>query len=396
MRVDQAGWDVTVYHNALRSLAVHHDPYVDAMAVQDACHATHCVERTGEVPFSYVYSPITLWGLRAIGALPGWLSGLLYWSCYAAAVLAQLWVCMTAALEKERGWLLLLTPVAVFFPGLLASGIILSGNVAFLVYAAVLLTAFRGWQSGSWRWFYLVVLGASCLKVPWLALVLIPLLTARRQWPGAMITLGAGSLLFAAQPLLWPDLFRHYVRAVSLMFLYNRDFGCGPAGLFSDVLSQHGTSYSAASLVFYLSCAVPLLAVLFYLSRRYHEGHFPFQEWFPVMLVGVLLLNPRLIEYDVAPLTLPMVMIVWRFLGVHLTAKRAAITFAIGLVLLNCLAIESWEVHKFVDGPLLVLCFGMGLWTLFRQIPQPASDSLPGLVEAFAMPESVDLSGWRE
>jgi hypothetical protein len=368
--VDTWGWDVTVYQRAIQSVRLHHDPYADATAIQDACHASHCVQGNADPPFSYVYSPITLPLLRLIGALPLGLNSLLYWIGYAAAVLVQLWVCLKAAEDDERKYFLFLVPVASFFPGMLANGILLGGNVAFVLYAAVLLAAYRGLKTGSWSWFYAATLAASCVKAPLLSLVVIPLFTARRQWFPVAATCLSGITLFALQPVLWPELFRHYLHAVDLQFQYNHDFGCSPAGLFSELLYRHGVSYSPAGLIVYGLYAVPVLAALLYLSRLYFAGYFSLRQWFPVVLVGVILLNPRIMEYDVAPVTLLMTMILWRVLRSRFERSRALIVLIAGFVLLNTFAIYSWEIRKVIDGPLLVLCFGAGLWQLLQEVPR--------------------------
>jgi hypothetical protein len=370
LAVDTWGWDVAVYGSAIHSLRMHHDPYADATAVQDACHATHCVQGNADPPFSYVYSPITLPVLRVLAVLPLRLDALLYWMAYGAAVVAQLWVCLKAAEDDERLWFLFLAPVAVFFPGLLANGILLGGNVAYLLYAAILLGVYRGLKSGSWAWFYVATLVASCVKAPLLSVVVIPLFVARRQWVPVVATAFSGLTLFALQPLVWPELFRHYLHAVDLQFQYNRDFGCSPAGLMSELLYRHGRSYSPEGLVVYAMYALPVLGALLYTARFYFAGQMSQRQWVPVVLVGVILLNPRIMEYDVAPVTLLMAMIVWRFLRAVLERRAAGAVAVSGFAVLNAFAIHSWEIRKIIDGPLLVLCFAAGLWTLRQEVPE--------------------------
>ena len=77
-------------------------------------------------------------------------------------------------------------------------------------------------------------------------------------------------------------------------------------------------------LIFYLCYAIPLFALLFALSRRYLQGSFTLRQWAPVLLVGVILFNPRILEYDVAPITLPLTLIAWRFF-----AGFTAVTFVV-------------------------------------------------------------------
>ena len=363
---DSPGWDLAIYHTAIRALAAGHDPYADAIAIQQLFHSQLALHPNAQVPYSYVYSPITLPLLRLIGEFPIWLSGSVYWLVYLAGILAQIWVAMKATTDTERRYFIYLAPVAAFFPGFLANGTVLSGNVAYILYALVLLAAVRGWRRGSWHWFYLATLAASCVKAPLLSLVVIPILSARRQWLPAGITTAAGVALFAIQPLIWPTLFKHYLQAVELQFRYNRDFGCSPSGLFSGVLYDRGIPYSPASFIFYLCYAIPLFALLLYLSRRFLSGGFSLKQWIPVLLVGVILLNPRLIEYDVAPLALPLALIAWRFLSSFTTPARTILVLSIFFAVANAFALYSWDLRKLIDGPLLVLFFLAGSWNLLQ------------------------------
>jgi hypothetical protein len=218
------------------------------------------------------------------------------------------------------------------------------------------------------------------VKAPLLSLTAIPVFSARRQWARAGATVVAGTALFAMQPMIWPTLFRHYLQAVELQFSYNRDFGCSPAGLFSGVLFDRGIPYSPASMIFYLCYAVPLLGILLWLSREYLRGAFLLRQWVPVLLVGVILLNPRLIEYDVAPLAIPLALIGWRSLRSLVSARKAVLVSCLAFVVANGFALTGWEVRKLIDGPLLVVFFAAGSWRLVRQtrdnklVPSPSTD----------------------
>ena len=372
---DQAGWDLAIYNTAIHAVRAGHDPYADAIAIQQIFHSQITLHPKAAVPYSYVYSPITLPVLRLIGTLPAWFSGGVYWLLYLVAVLAQIWVGMQATQDSERRYFIFLAPVAAFFPGLLENGIVLSGNIAYILYSTVFLAAILGWKRGSWQWFYLAVLAASCAKAPLLSLAVIPILSARRQWIPASITVAIGAALFAMQPIIWPSLFKHYLQAVELQFSYNRDFGCSPAGLFSGFLYDHGIPYSPASIIFYLCYALPLFGLLLYLSRQFLQGSFSLEQWIPVLLVGVILLNPRLIEYDVAPLALPLAFIGWRFLALFNTPRRTLLFFSLFFAVANGFALYSWELRKLIDGPLLVGFFIAGSWTLLQDTPSLADNS---------------------
>jgi hypothetical protein len=368
-RFDTSGWDVAVYHAAMRAQRIGHDPYADAIAIQTAYHsqlALHPNTTSGR-PYNFVYSPMTLPLLRLIGRIPEWLSGLGYWILYAIGAFAVVWAGMQLVEAKERKYFVFLAPIVVFFPGLLENGVILCGNISFIVYGAVLVTAVIGWQLGRWRWFYIAVLAASCFKTPLLTLLAIPLLSARKQWIPVGLTAGAGVCLFAVQPMIWPVLFRNFLQAVSLQFSNNRDFGVSPAGIFSGFLFDHGFAYSQGGFAFYLLYVIPLFSVLVYLSRRFMSGAFPLTRWIPVLLLGVILLNPRIVEYDLYILTIPLSLVLWRLLPGLANSRTAAISTLAAFVMVNIAAYQSWIIWKNIACILLVTLFSAGAWQLLGQ-----------------------------
>jgi hypothetical protein len=364
---DHVGWDVAVYPNAIHFLQAGHDPYADAIAFEDAFHRSLALDPQAVTLFSYVYSPITLPLLRLIGTMPIWIDGIAYWLTYVPCALCLLWIGMQAAEENERRWLLFLAPAALFFPGMLHHDTILSGNVAFVLYALVLFGAVFGWRRGQWHWCSLAILVASCFKAPLLSLVAIPVLSARRQWLPAGIPAAIGVALFAIQFLIWPSLFRHFLEAVELQFSYNHDFGCSPAGLFSNFLFSHGVSYSPAWIIIYLLYAVPAFSLLVYASRLFLNSRCSFERWLPVLLVGVILLNPRIMQYDVVPIALPMALIGWRLLAHFNPPARAILLLGLIFAIANYTAAQDPGRWKLVEATLLVALFAAGSSSLLQQ-----------------------------
>ena len=355
------GWDLRVYENAMHSLQAGHDPYSDGIAVQRAYHA-ETVHAPGSVaPFTYVYSPLTLPLVRVVGHLPTAISASLYWILFALCVFAAIWVGLQLVEEKEKPVIALLAPSAVFFPGLLQNDVLFSGNIAYIFYGLVLIAAVVGWRQGKWRWFYLAVLAASCFKAPLLSLLAIPVFSARRQWLPAGVTGALGLSLFAIQPLLWPVLFRHYLEAVELQFSFNHDFSSSPAGLLADALYDV-IPYGITSTVFYIFYAILFASILFYFSRRFLAGRFSIKQWAPVLLIGVILLNPRIMEYDVAPITLLMATVAWRFLIRGNTVARASFLGMVIFFALNRAAPRAWRPTECI---ILVGLFFAGLWDLY-------------------------------
>lgn len=385
VRFDQPAWDLGVYRHAMDSVRAGHDPYADAIAVQEAVHSRAPGVATPLGPFSYVYSPITLPVVRFFAAMPLLLTCLFYGLLYAAGVGAQNWFGLELMERSEWRILRYFAPAAMFFPGLLGSDNVMSGNVAYLFYGAALVALIRALRGGRWLWFYAVVVVASCFKAPLLSLLAIPVLCARRQWLPVLGTGAAGVALFAIQPLLWPDLFRNYLKAVGLQFSFNRDFGFSPAGLFSGWLFDHHLRYSPAGMMFYFAYAIPVFGLLLYLSRRYLKGEMSTQRWVPVMLIGVILLNPRLMEYDVAPLALPLAIVCWRLFSANRSSTATLVRAGAVFLVLNLVAASTWNVWKLTEGPVLVALFLGGAVSLLRA---PAVAREPIAIEAVVLTEA--------
>lgn len=368
------GWDLDVYKAAIVSLRAGHDPYLDATNIQRVFHAQGPHPPGTATPFAYVYSPITLPLLKLVEWWPFALSATLYWTIFFAAVLATAWVGRQFAEgHRERVVFSMLAPLALFFPGLLEQDVIFSGNVAYILYAAVLLAALLGWKRGTWWPFYVAVVVASCFKAPLLSLVAIAPLSARGQWWKALGTCVAGVALFVVQPHLWPSLFHNYLEAVELQFSFNKDFSSSPAGLIAKLLYDHAP-YQKVWAATYGAYALVFSVMLLLLRQRYLRGELTQKQWIPVVLLGTILLNPRIMEYDVAPLPLVMALIVWRFFALvgkgslRTAIVGLAVVFALGNAVISMAKVDgSIDWWRPTEGVLLVLVLVAGCWTLWRE-----------------------------
>lgn len=375
-------WDAQVYWKAMQSVHRGGDPYAEGIAAQRAFHDRAHPLLVENSPFTYVYSPMTLPLLRSLATFPVWLLCLLYGVALVAGVLLQLWAGMQMADERERRSLVLVLPFVALFPGLLMHDVIMSANLAYILYGMVLVAAVPGWKRDRWSWFYIAVLIASIFKAPLLTLLAFPILVGRRQWFPAAISGAAGLLLFAASARLWPRLFHEYMRAVFLQFEWNHDFGFSPSGLLGSALYDMGKHSSSAPTVLYLIFAGVLGGVLLYVAYRVRQGQLSREIWIPVALLGTILANPRIKEYDVAAITIPMLLIGQRALrGIlnHLSGEQAELSGTCpaqrpsGQVMLLAgsgwflvfilLGIEDW---KSMELGLMFLLFGLGIWSLYQ------------------------------
>lgn len=356
-----AGWDLNVYKNAIQALRAGLDPYAAGTAIQRLFHAHLAEHPNAPTPFTYVYSPVTLPLLRLVGRLPFAISGLIYWTLYALATLAVIWVSSQFLTRDERKVFKYLTPAAVFFPGLLQQDVIFSGNVAYIIYGFVFVTAYIGITRSRWLPFYIVVLVASCIKAPLLIFLAIPFLSDRRQAIYTAVTALIGVCLFAVQPHLWPGLFRNYLDAVELQFSFNHDFSSSPSGLLADAL-YNVVPYKITSLVFYLFYAIPTFLALWHLGRRYQRGDFARKQWAPVVFCGTAFMNPRIMEYDVAPMTIFLALIIWRAFAKNERFGQTALKMAIFFAIINGFAITSWRPTESLVLTGIFATGAIGLW----------------------------------
>lgn len=365
------GWDAKGYWKAVQSVQHHSDPYAEDIVALQAFHQRLATNPAEPRPFVYVYSPLTLTLLRLVGLLPGWLIAMLYGAAVAAGAAIELWAGFQMADRGERLWLALCLPAVVFFPGLVTDDVILSGNVAYLLYGAMLLAATAGWKRGQWTWFYISVLIGSIFKTPFLAFLAFPLLIDMRQWLRSGMTAVAGVAIFAAQARAWPELFREYLSSLLLVFDWLHDFGFGPASVLGMYLWRRGQPTAAPTTFLFVVCAGVVGIVLLIFSRRVRQWNVPREAWVPIALVGTALLNPRVMKYDLAAITVPMLLIggravraLWSAAGTN-RSRRALILAGsmlfVGIPNLITTAGPSWFPEEFL---VLLGIFVMGIWAL--------------------------------
>ncbi len=374
-------WDVAIYHRAMQAVHAGLDPYATGLTRQYAAHAA------GKHAFTYVYPPLTLPVLRALNLLPVWLAALLYWAAYAASYAALLWAVTQLFRPQERAVMKYFVPLVIFFPSLMPDEVILSGNVAYILYGLLFAATIAGWKRGSWRWFYLAVLVASCFKTPFLTLLAIPALAGERQWMKATGVGAAGLGLFGMQALLWPVQFREYLTSVSLQFDFNADFGQSAAGNLGRGLYWHGLPYTAIPTLVFLMYGGLLFLALCHFSRLYHQHRISAESWIPVLLVGVILLNPRIMEYDVHVVALPMVLILARSVAARSKVGIAVAGSVLVLTLIDLFGVNFnyWDDVRNMFVVIAVMAIGFDL--LAVEARQTRSESSFVLSEVVALPQ---------
>jgi Glycosyltransferase family 87 len=306
----RVGWDYLVYRSAAQQLLATCDPYAHAITAQREFYR-HPHRIDGPIPFPvvYVYPPMTLPLLAAFGKLSAPTSAAVFAVLTGIGIALMIWAGWQMATKTEREWLFWLIPFVPLFPGLTLSSAIYSENIAYFLYGLMMATAVPGWKRNRWSMFYFAVVLASTFKAPLLFMLAVPVVFGTRQLWRTIAAGFVGVALFAVQPLIWPSLFQEYLVAVRQQFDFNKDFGFSPSGVLSDYLVHAGMSYTAASLIFQLTFAAGVIAILRWVRNSACLSH-PY--CIPLGFVGVFLLNPRIMRYDVAALTIPLLLIVTR------------------------------------------------------------------------------------
>lgn len=382
------GWDAQGYWKTSQVVRHHFDPYAQDLVALQAFRERLAVNPAEPPPFVYVYSPLTLSLLRVLAMFPLWLITVLYWTAIVTGAMLELWAGFQMANLRERRWLVLLLPAIVFFPGLVTDDVILSGNIAYVLYGAILAAATSGWKRGNWSWYYVAVLLASVFKAPFLVLLAFPVLIEndRRQWVSSLMTGFGGVLLFAAQMRFWPALFREQLLSLRLVFDWLHDFGYGPASILGRALWQRGVPSARATTILYLVSACWLATILLFLAARVRQWNLPRKTWVPIALVGTVLLNPRIQKYDLAAITIPMLLIGWRALrfawgraeererGNSASAQAGSpwqlVFFAAACLFIpNVITVAgpSWFPVELV---VLLAILAMGIWSLDHAVPK--------------------------
>jgi hypothetical protein len=363
-------WDSKVFFDAVQILHSGGDPYLVGIHAQDE-YLQHS-HFTPNIPFGYVYTPITLPVLRVLGFMPWPLLTACYWLLYGVAIALVLWVSQHLAEPDERLFASILAPLTLFFPGLLIFDTVLSGNFAFILYGAIFLGLWLGWKRNCWLPFYVAILLASCCKPTYLTLLAIPLFSARKPWIPVLSAGVSGVALFRLQAWLWPTLFQHFMTAIDRIFNLRNDYGAGPAGRLADFLADRNIPSARPMAIAYLCISGVLFLVLLYLSRFYRRGTIGSQQWFPLMLLGVFLLNPRFVEYEIYPITIAMGLIAYRLaMATGFPRICAAVLFPVWCTL-NYFANASRVSWKNIECAILLLLFVAGSWELWRQIRRNA------------------------
>jgi hypothetical protein len=297
-------WDLRVWNEAMHYLQKGMDPYAASIARQKAEAAL------GHRVFLYWFPPVSIEFLKLLNLLPALLRAAIFWIVYAVGFGLQLWAGARFALASERRMLRFVFPLALFFPAFVPSDTLLSGNLAIPMYGAVLAAAVRGWRKGRWRLFFAVVLATSLLKPPMLVWLAVPVLLGCAQLAPAVAAGLCGVGLFAIQKFLWPQRFAEFM--ASIRYALPLEINYSVVAMFDRFLRSIGHPSDRAAAAFYIAVSLATFGTLMHFAQEVRRKNVAGQNFAAVVLLSTALFAPRLKEYDLLPLTIPMALIMLR------------------------------------------------------------------------------------
>jgi hypothetical protein len=351
-------FDLRAYSEAMHYLRIGVDPYAAILARQKAEVVLGHDKREaalghdkgeaafGHRVFGYLYPPISIEFLKALNMVPAWLRGAIFWMFYAVGFGLQLWAGSRFALAAERRTLRFVFPLVMFFPAFVPSDTLLSGNIAIPIYGAVLAAAVRGWRKQRWEVFFAVVVAAvSLLKPPMLVWLVVPLLLDWAQVVPAVAAAVCGVGLFAVQKLLWAQRFAEFMS--SIRYTLPLEINYSIVAMFGRFLEFIGHPSDRAAVAFYIAVSLGIFGILMYFAREFRRKNVAGQNFAAVVLVSTALFAPRLKEYDLLPLTIPMALIVLR--GMRSPVPRivlilGAVAVGVALVTDHLTAVDTISV----------------------------------------------------
>jgi hypothetical protein len=280
-------WDAHTYAAALRKYAAGGDPY-----------------NSGAGQNLFVYPPITLLAGRwLLDLFPAGLLWFAYLSLYILSVVVLL-VTIVRHYVRQRWMDISLGAVLLLgTPNLAGADAILSGNISLLCYSAAFLGAIPGIRQGRWMFLYVAVAVIATIKVTFLLLLMLPLFLGRRQ---LFACAGCTSIVAGVYGAQWI-----FARAASQQFLLalQRQAYTG----FDDGYSVFhyarvlNTELHVGPAFLPFAAEVIFVAVIFValilLRRRLLDTLDG--VWLSLVLLAVVLCNPRMKVYDAAVGALP-------------------------------------------------------------------------------------------
>ena len=365
--------DLPIYVGAVRDFLSDRNPY-------NLSHA----------PMFFFYPPffLELTGVLSRLVPNGW-GGRLYELLDIVAIFA-LPLVLARYFFRQR-WLGPLFALLVFFVSPRFTGVLaLFGlNIASTLYCLAFVAAVPGLKRNRWEWFYLAVIFAALIKITFLALLLLPLLAARRQWLRSVTCAAVVVLANLGERELWPQLYSGYQWSLQQGILLNHSYGYGLFGIVATYFPSGGKGVGLPPYLVSGLISATLLLLMFTLRWQMERGGV-FAEWkdnaqdgrwglwLALVLMTIILVNPRQMQYDV-DIALFAGFVVW------ITVLRTSRLLLLLIVLFVPSIFARWIIAKpamygMYDTFLLLITFGLGFVWVRREVERNRQKSSTSMV----------------
>lgn len=349
--------DLTVYSRAVGDFLAGNNPYNGSLA-----------------PMYFLYPPVFLhmaaWIARVLPANSG---GAIYAVVSIAAICA-----LPLLLSRYYFRFAWLSPLLAFFlffcsPRFTGTLALVEMNIAGILYLLAFAGAVPGLKRNRWEWFYLAVFCAAMVKVTFLGLLLLPLLAGRRQWVKSGVCVVAVVAANLGEQALWPVLYHGY--KWTLTQGVSNNYGYGIFGLLATYHRRMRTGAGVLPYAVFVPMAVALLALMLLLKKRlgrgYQENFASNGNWLALVIVAIILVNPREMQYDM-DIALLGAFVLW----VYALRTRQLLLLAVILFLPTLvvpLFVLNPHMHGMYETLLVFAAFGLAYRKMWRE-----ADIAPG------------------
>jgi hypothetical protein len=287
----------------------------------------------------------------------------------------------------RQSWLNGMFAMLLFLASPLFMGILaLCGlNIASTLYCLAFVAAVPGLRRDRWIWFYCAVFLAAMIKIPFLALLLLPILAGRRpvrQWMECTLCGVAvvGANLLEAR--LLPELYTGYKWSLVQGIVHEGYYGFGVFGIVAAYGYKLRLPTPVSAYVIALTMAVAMVAGMLLLRRRMEKaGHTDGLGgngiWLALVVALIILVNPRQLQYD-ADISLLAAFVLWAYV-LRLRKPMALIGLMVALFvpgLLVPLVVKAPHLYGMYGTFETLLAFGLAYWRLWRGAGSNLSPSL--------------------
>ncbi len=356
--------DLIVYMRAMQAFQAGTSPYGDALA-----------------PLYFLYPPFFLYlGGLVSSPLPAGLGDEAYTALHVGATLALPLV--LARYYFRQPWLSPLFALLLFLSSPLFMGILaLCGlNIASTLYCMMIVAGVPGLRRDRWIWFYCAVFVAAMVKIPFLALLLLPILVGRRQlrqWVNCALCGVAvvGANLLEAR--LLPDLYAGYKWSLLQGIVHQGYYGFGVFGVVAAYGYKLHLPVPSSAYAVAMTLAVAMVGGMLLLRLRLEKagrGSGPTSGlggngiWLALVVVLIIQVNPRQLQYD-ADISLLAAFVLWAY-ALRIRKPMGLIGLMVALFvpgLLIPLVVKAPHQYGMYGTFETLAAFALVFWRLWRE-----------------------------